>query len=275
MVKQTHELAQLKKHQVSLLGFMFFVLVFFSVGVGNTVRASSQSNDKKLEQTKAYPITSYLQEESQARGYTSLVLNYPFVRQEMIRGIGQGKAHVWKTWLSKGVQKNYSLYWWMLSQWYESTGNKKQAYMTAVQAMVYSKVELKSCVASDKEIENVHNNFMLMHRSIVSYKPTQDEIRMAVLSAVGRVESQLNQDEALSGQACFRLYALQGYIPEDLSDSWQRRGTGSQAVVQRQQRELEKVKAELSYKKIVQTSTIEQIWSSDRKNQKAVSGKSG
>lgn len=250
----------------SLLGLVGFIMAVVAlVSFDGVAHAKAEKDPSIYTQTTPHRITSYLQEEAYVRGYTSLVLNYPFIRQQMISDIQQGKSQQWLQWLTPGVQHQYSLYWWLLAEWHNTQGDKKKAYAAAVQAMVLSKIEMQTCRGNKDHRQMAHDALMFIHKDIINHRPSQDEIRTSVLTAVARTEAYLKKGSVLSGQSCFRLYALTQKIPDDLSKQWQRRNDKASDGLVRQTKALEDIKVQLSYSRIIQTSTIEQIWASDEK----------
>lgn len=232
------------------------VSVFLLFSWAGEIQAQAVTNKG---QTRSLPLTSYFTQEAYTRGYTSLALNYPFVRNQMISDIRQGRGQTWWTWIGAGVHRQESLSWWLMAEWYAQHKKPQQAYDAAIQALVLSKTELNMCDIGNKDDVQVERRLLQLHQNIVEYKPSQQNIKRAVLNAFTRTEQHLKTKHTLSGQTCHFAKVYLGYnVPDDLK-IWERDYDQS-----RNMRAFADVKQKMGYDRFFEVTDINDVWNSER-----------
>lgn len=207
------------------------------------------------------PAAKVTGSENLTPGYTTLLLDYPKVQQQMHTAISQGNSAQWRNWMDAGVRKNETLYWWLLADWLWSTGKKDDAYKALVQSFVFMKVEMVGCGISPGEITDTTNSLLKNYSYILTNSVSQDTIKSSVLEAITRTENHLNRGLLLSEMSCQFVEAQKksktvtlNAVPKD-QRAFQRK-------MMMQRTALAGLKRDMSYSRMWNYSDADLLWKS-------------
>lgn len=140
-------------------------------------------------------------EQSLPPGYQKMITDYGDVRDMMVSQLPQNNQ-IWRQWMSPGLNRNDSLYWWLLAQWHHQNSDADNAYRAATVAMLLSKMDLAVCGIGTKYQQDAEGRLLSMHPFALT-TPDQNVIKRAIADAVLTAERMNKNGQRTSGMACF------------------------------------------------------------------------
>lgn len=221
-----------------------------------STQAVSKTEQKNEEQPTALQTA-----DKASPGYQALVVDFLKVREQMRSDIKNGKGDMWVKWMRRGILRHEPLFYWLLGEWHWQKGNKDQAYITTVQALMLSKTENALCEregSTEKQRQMRATNHMLhLQKDIVLYKPHKNITITAIYRGGKTLERMLEEGKAMSGQMCFLEERLAGADLKNIKNRVQ------DSSYDKLKREVESVKKEMDYQKALQESSIQESLSAD------------
>lgn len=254
MYNGTHVFIKIKTmHKTLLYSLMFICFPLMGVAQAQPNSSVSTSVNFSLDNAQNLP-----------QGYMSLISDYQQVQGQMVRDINAGRGAQWRQWVQPGVDRNESLYWWLLAEWYFRNNRQDLAYQSALQAVVLQRLELAQC-GSRSTNETTVNNMLRYHAHIVQLRPSQETIRVAVLKAITRVEDLARRQQLSNGMSCYIPQVQSAQIrrnarPIVIVDYNNLEERQKRSQLRRQNIEIAKIKQDFSYEKIFGNSNMNDLW---------------
>lgn len=194
-------------------------------------------------------------------GYFDLISNYDQIRLRMANDIKNGKGQQWVNWLRDGVVKNNSIYWWMWAEWLYLNNQHDNAYRAAVQAIIFTRLELPLCRVNTETRTNFLRDMLVKHQHIINSKTNQDNIKLSILESFVRTENHLKKEILIDGMSC-NMIQLQNIDQKVRFNfiSFNNDMKTKESNLRRQELETSKLKDEFSYQRIFSTSDPTLIW---------------
>ena len=200
------------------------------------------------------------------QGYVALISDYAAVNQKMRTDIAQGNGAMWRTWMTPGINRQDSLYWWLLADWLYQNKQYDHSYKIAVQAFVFTRMELAACAPGSESAKNHVNRMLTHHQHIIQMTPSQPVIRQSVLAAITQAENNLRQGVIPHGMSCYiskienarNTQSRKKIVIEDLdavADDKKKK-----SVLASQKRAIEEIKQEFSYNRVWSYSEADELW---------------
>lgn len=200
-------------------------------------------------------------------GFVEVLSSFPTLEQRIAQDVAAGNGGAWWTWMADGVQRNGSLYWWLLSDWYAAAGRPDQAYSAAVQAYVFGRLETAECTqVPPLEVGEALSAVTTPHAALLQRRMSDAVAHQAILGAVDRADAMLAANDPGVRMMCdwAQVRAAQRAAPVggrnrslSLADPTAAEKT---AFVAAERQELRKLRKELGYDDTWRQATINDTW---------------
>ena len=256
----------LKKNCLLMILLLFFESIC-RLGYCQTMAPTKTVSQNSLSN----PVYQTYGVQTLPNGYIPMITNFYSVENKMIEDIRNEHGQMWREWMNEGLLKNNSLYWWLLSEWFYQNHQNDQSYMAAVQAVVFSRMDLAGCDGLDKKsAQSVLDQLMYAHKDIANIHPSQNIVSQSVLNSVMRAQKMLDNGEATSGMLCFMSKIKNANqtnknrkTPLQISIINKQKEHG---LIMAQRSELKKIKIDFSYNQIWKKSDMNRVWSANKNN---------
>lgn len=196
--------------------------------MASTSYAEQAVSDTKLTDVERARLILNYDENQYSQGYLSLILDYEGISEKMTEDQRNGRGQQWIHWLQGGVNKGYSLYWWLLARWHHNNNNKDAAYRALFTAWLITKVEGRTC-----SVTNSHNtagnlsiadHFLAEHGDILQAGTTDNKVKQdSIIFASNLIKQNILYNKPLNGMSC-NIIALRRMIEGDkkLEATWEK-----------------------------------------------------
>jgi hypothetical protein len=223
----------------------------------NSVQQDATKNEKSVDATVQWPI-----------GMGDILSQPEIVWATMKQAVHQGQSAAWLTWMRPGLNEGGSMYWWLLSDWWAEQGRDAEAYQSAVQAYVWTRLDQAQCMGNSRSATTKAIQQMIHDHPILGRKQPKELFHKSIIAAIDQAQKIIQSGKPGLGMMCLRGDVITAKKQSTMQKSRHAQSmtittpNSSQAhqILTLQALALKKLKVELGYEKSWNESTINEAW---------------